>query len=221
MVMFLSSFCKIVSPGSAQRRGGRSTHHWGLFTFEVSSLYSFLDLTPQRNHSHSLHPGVHRLKRAQHSISQMYYFPRCGKHHQNWNRVERKRAETLWSFGSPGLHVSFGSCSLSGAGERRGNAFPCICSRALYGKKGLSAALLVRSMQLIPGKTHCRAAVAPLPASSLSVACLLLILHNLIPLHGHPLPWSIYSHLRIYFQVSVVQKVYGLISGRVMHVSTQ
>lgn len=208
--MFPSSFCKIVSPGSAQWRGGQSTHHGGLFAFEASSLCSFLDLTPQRNRSHPLYPGVHWLKRAQHAISQMYYFSCCGKDHQNWNRVIRGRAETLWGFGSPGLRMSFGSCCVSGAGERSGNAFPCICSQAFYGKKGLSAALLVRSMQFIPGEIHCRAAVAPLPGSSLSVASLLLILHSLIPLPGHPLPWFIYSHLRIYFQVPVVQKGYGL-----------
>lgn len=116
MVLFLSSFCEPESPGSAQWRWGGSTHHWGLFPFEVSSLYSFLDLKLQRNYSRSLYPGVACLKRPQHSISQMYYFPSCGKDHQNWSRMIRKRAETLGSFGSPGPHMSFGSCSLSGAG---------------------------------------------------------------------------------------------------------
>jgi len=84
-------------------------------------------------------------------------------------------------------------------------------------KKGLSAALLVRSIQLMPGESHCRAAVASLPGSSLPVASLLLTSHSLVPLPGHPLPQFINSHVRIYFQVSVAQKEYRLTEGRLMH----
>lgn len=84
MVMFLS-FLQNCAPGSVQ--WCQSPHLWGLSTFEVSSLYSCLDLKPQKNHCHSLYPDVHWLKRAQHSISQVYY---------------------LWSFGSHGFHASRG-----------------------------------------------------------------------------------------------------------------
>lgn len=100
----------------------------------------------------------------------------------------------------------------------------CISMHMLTGclwRKGLSAALLVKSMQQMPGETHCRAVVVPLPGFPLPVASLLLILCSLIPLPGHPLPWFIYSYLRISFQVSVIQKGYGLAEGRVMHVNVQ